>query len=78
LPHDIVWREDKVGFEPPQKLWMQQKAIREAIYEGKKTLVQNDILKPSVLHKKIQPHSAYAADNFDWRYWVASFLYKAL
>lgn len=78
LPHDIVWRKDKVGFEPPQKLWMQQKAIQEMIYEGKKTLVQNDILKHSVLHKKIQPQSAYAADNFDWRYWMASFLYKAL
>jgi asparagine synthase (glutamine-hydrolysing) len=78
LPQDIVWRKDKVGFEPPQKLWMQQKSVQEAIYEGKKILVQNGILKPSILHKKIQPQSAYAADNFDWRYWTASFLFKAL
>src|SRR5690606_29972955 len=28
LPPEIAWRRDKVGFEPPQKHWMQDPAIR--------------------------------------------------
>ena len=69
LPETIVWRRDKVGFEPPQLQWMQDKNIVETIYEAKKKLVSNKILRPSVLDKKIQPHEAHAADSYDWKYW---------
>ena len=75
LPKQIVWRKDKVGFEPPQKNWMQDIQVQEAIAEGKKKLVEQKILKPSVLNRKIKPHSAYAADSIDWKYWSASFLF---
>jgi asparagine synthase (glutamine-hydrolysing) len=75
LPGEIVWRKDKVGFEPPQAEWMQEKAVQEAIMEGKKKLVQKNILKPSVLNNKIKPHTAYAANAFDWRYWSAAYLF---
>ena len=75
LPKEIVWRKDKIGFEPPQKLWMENKNVQEAILSGKKLLVDKGILNTSVLTKKIQPHDAHAADNRDWKYWSASFLY---
>lgn len=71
LPAEITWRRDKTGFEPPQKLWMQNEALREYIHEAKKILVNEKILKPASLHKKKQPRDAYAADNFDWRYLIA-------
>ena len=74
LPSEIVWRKDKVGFEPPQKMWMENKKVQEAIMHGKKKLVENEILNPSVL-KKTQPHTAYAAVNNEWKYWSASFLF---
>ncbi len=72
LPAEITWRRDKTGFEPPQKLWMQNETLREYIHEAKKTLVEEKILKPSSLNKKNQPLGAYAADNFDWRYLIAA------
>jgi asparagine synthase (glutamine-hydrolysing) len=72
LPAEIVWRADKVGYEPPQKIWMQNKTLREYIHEAKKDLVEEKILKPSSLNKKNQPLDAYAADNFDWRYLIAA------
>ena len=72
LPHTIVWRKDKVGFEPPQKSWMANKQLQDAIQEARRTLVQQSILKPSVLNKKIQPQDALAAENEDWRYLVAA------
>jgi asparagine synthase (glutamine-hydrolysing) len=75
LPKEIAWRKDKVGFEPPQKKWMEQKDVQEAIHEGKRKLVQQHILQSSVLTKKIRPHNAYAAGNWDWKYWSASYLF---
>jgi asparagine synthase (glutamine-hydrolysing) len=76
LPQNIVWRKDKVGFEPPQKAWMQNPSVIEAIQDSKIALVKKGILDERVLSKKVQPHSAYAADNLDWRYWSASFLFR--
>jgi len=75
LPPSIVWRTDKIGFEPPQQAWMQQKDVQQAIHEGKEKLVSNDILHPSVLNKN-RPHTAYAAGANDWKYWSASFLFN--
>jgi asparagine synthase (glutamine-hydrolysing) len=72
LPEEIVWRKDKVGYEPPQRIWMENKIMQDYIYESKKILVQEKILKPEVLSKKNQPMDAHAADNFDWRYLVAA------
>lgn len=73
LPQNIVWRKEKVGFEPPQKTWMQNKAVQEKIHEGKKKLVRNGILSPRAL-QRTTPMDATAADNFDWRFWSASYL----
>lgn len=76
LPSATVWRKDKVGFEPPQKLWMEDTEVQDYIYESKKVLVTGKFLHASVLYKKNQPHDAYAADTKDWRYLVAGQLLK--
>jgi asparagine synthase (glutamine-hydrolysing) len=72
LPKNIVRRRDKVGFEPPQKQWMESVRLQEYIREAKTKLVRAGVVEPSVLAKKIQPHNAYAVENYDWRYLVAS------
>jgi asparagine synthase (glutamine-hydrolysing) len=76
LPHEIVWRREKTGFEPPQQSWMQDKRVADNIQESKKVLVHKGVLKAGVLHKKNQPHDAHAADSFDWRYLVAGTLLR--
>ena len=76
LPAETVWRKDKIGFEPPQKSWMEHKLVKDYLHESKKNLVRKKILNPSVLTKKNQPHDAYAADSMDWRYLVAGQLLK--
>ena len=68
LPQQIVWRKDKVGFEPPQLIWMQLPEVKEMIHAAKKKLVDQKILKPSVLTKEQKPMSSYEKDNYDWRY----------
>lgn len=76
LPSSIVWRKDKTGFEPPQKQWMQNKSVQEQITGAKKLLVERSILNPTVLKKPVIPTDAYAANNNDWRYWLASYLFR--
>lgn len=75
LPPEIVWRKDKIGFEPPQKLWMQDKNVEEAIRQAKQLLVNEGILDASVLQRKIRAHDAHAADTREWRYWSAGYLF---
>ncbi len=76
LPDEIVWRKDKVGYEPPQEQWMQNEIMTDYILEAKRTLVNNNILQPAVLNKKIIPKSAHADNNYDWRYLCAAQLLK--
>jgi asparagine synthase (glutamine-hydrolysing) len=72
LPEEIVYRRDKTGFEPPQRVWMQDPNLQEYIHEARRSLVKAGILKPDVLQKKIQPQEAHAAENHDWRYLVTA------
>ena len=76
LPSEITWRQDKVGFEPPQQQWMQDEKLKEMIFDAKKKLADEKILKPESVNNKIIPKAAHEADNYDWRYLTASFLFK--
>jgi asparagine synthase (glutamine-hydrolysing) len=72
LPPEIVWRKDKIGYEPPQYHWMSDPALVDRIREAKCNLVDKGILDRTVLQKKIQPMGAHAAENYDWRYLVTA------
>lgn len=68
LPASIVWRTDKVGYEPPQKLWMQNGKMKECIHESRRKLVALNILNKKVLDKPIVCKEAHESGNQDWRY----------
>ena len=72
LPKSIVWRTDKIGFEPPQKQWMQHNTMQEYIKESRRTLVVKGILNKKVINQPIQSKSAHEADNRDWQYLCAA------
>ena len=72
LPAEIVWRKDKVGFEPPQKKWMENPNLQEMIQEARKKLVNEKVLKPGVISKPLEATDAYAANSNDWRYLSAA------
>ena len=72
LPSEIAWRKDKIGFEPPQKAWMQAETMKNYIMEARRKLAAEGIIQKTVIDKKIQPLDSHAADNFDWRYLVAA------
>ncbi|MBC7933919.1 MAG: asparagine synthase (glutamine-hydrolyzing) [Rhizobacter sp.] len=68
LPGDLVWRTDKVGYEPPQKQWMEHPVLIDYMHEAKKKLVKHDLLKPQVLQRKADPKHAHERNNYEWRY----------
>jgi len=72
LPARIAWRRDKIGYEPPQHAWMQDRTLQEHVMEARRSLVKIGILDPAVMQKKIQPMEAHAAENSDWRYLVTA------
>jgi asparagine synthase (glutamine-hydrolysing) len=72
LPADITWRKEKVGFEPPQKEWMQDKRVQEMTHEARKKLVDEKILKPEVLKRPVVPNSSHEGNGYDWRYLAAA------
>lgn len=74
LPASIAWRADKIGFEPPQETWMKHPEVQALIQRSKEKLVKEGILRSETLQKKPQPHSAYAAGAYDWRYLAAGYL----
>ncbi len=76
LPKEIVWRTDKVAFEPPQKKWMETDLMRDYVHQAKRKLVDNQILKPDALNKKHKAFDAHEPNNFDWRYLCVSQLLK--
>ncbi len=75
IPDNILWNSKKIGFETPQKSWMENKTFVEKIINAKEKLVKEKIIKPTVLQHKIKPKHAHDAENMDWRYLnLAAFL----
>jgi asparagine synthase (glutamine-hydrolysing) len=72
LPGEITWRKGKVGFEPPQKEWMQNKQVQELIMESRKKLVDKKVLQTGILNEPINPTAAHDSENYDWRYLCAA------
>jgi asparagine synthase (glutamine-hydrolysing) len=72
LPDEIVWRKDKIGFEPPQHQWMSAPLMRDYLFEAKRDLVNNKILKPEVMNKKFNNFGAHEPENLNWRFLCAS------
>ncbi len=68
LPAQILWRKDKVGFEPPQIKWMQDKKMTGKIMESRRILVRENILKPVIMREPLQAKAAHENGNDDFRY----------
>ena len=76
LPKEIVWRKGKIGYEPPQKNWMQTPEMKELIIESRRKLIHQNILQPSALENKIMVSDAHELQNLDWRILCAASIFK--
>ncbi len=76
LPPEITWRKDKIGYEPPQKKWMEQEKIKEVILETRKKLVNDKILDPTVLKKTVVGESANKKSDNSWSQLMVAHLFN--
>jgi asparagine synthase (glutamine-hydrolysing) len=67
LPKEIGWRVDKIGYEPPQKNWLQHPVIEELIREGRKKFISNGILHSKHTNAKITAPGANDINQLNWR-----------
>ena len=72
LPKEIVWRTDKIGYEPPQQQWMQHKDVVEQLQNAKQKLVAEKVITKQVLNQSTELKGAHEANNYEWRYLCAA------
>ena len=60
LPAKICWRKEKIGYEPPQKQWMQNKEITERVSEYKSRLLSEGILHKRYQNKELPPEKVWS------------------
>jgi asparagine synthase (glutamine-hydrolysing) len=77
LPGQIVWQKNKIGYEPPQRQWMQSKPLQEMIMESRRKLVNQNILLKNILQQPVEAKPAHDAYNYDWRYLSAAALFAS-
>ncbi len=66
LPEEITWRVDKIGYEPPQKKWLQAQKVIENT---------NDALE-FLKSKNIVSKNAVMEEHHNWPVLMTSILYK--
>jgi len=77
LPEQIAWRKDKIGYEPPQKSWMDNKDFKHMVVESRKTLVAEGILDKNMLSREVISESAHSMKENNWGQLMAAHLFKA-
>lgn len=76
MPHDITWRKDKIGYEPPQKMWMKDQYFKDYTMESKRVLYNNGILSKTEANKIPGENSAHTRGDNSWNYMMAGILFK--
>jgi len=66
MPKEIAWRIDKIGYEPPQKAWMESKEMLEKINNQKNLLIDNQYISKKALDKTYSSADALVANNRNW------------
>jgi asparagine synthase (glutamine-hydrolysing) len=63
LPKEIGWRTDKIGYEPPQKSWMESGAMKGKLIESKNKLIENKII--NIKNENFSASEA-TTNSFSW------------
>jgi asparagine synthase (glutamine-hydrolysing) len=78
LPDNIRWRLDKIGYEPPQKNWMEDTIVVEKIRAAKEALVKERFLNKKILDKKIVAEEVGDYKGNSWTYLMAGKLFDSV
>ena len=76
LPETIAWRKDKIGYEPPQNGWLQNKNVQEKIHESKRQLYTHNIISKKEFERNISGTNSSEFNNKNWEIWMAGEMFK--
>lgn len=76
LPEEIAWRKDKIGYEPPQKNWMNNAEVKDKIMSCRKELMAKGILSKSLAKHTYEAEDALQGDNKNWKFLMTHYLFK--
>jgi asparagine synthase (glutamine-hydrolysing) len=68
LPKEVAWRKDKIGFEPPQKSWMESKETIQKIKNAREILSKEGILRKGAENEIIQSINSNVKGNGSWNH----------
>jgi asparagine synthase (glutamine-hydrolysing) len=72
LPQEIGWRTDKIGYEPPQKSWMESQIMKDKFIHSKELLIKNNYFNKSILDEKVNTQDTGDLRKNSWGYLMAS------
>lgn len=75
LPEEITWRKDKIGFEPPQKSWMDNPNTQEKIRTAREILSKEGILIKGAENLPIQSQVAHNKGDGSWNHLMVANLF---
>jgi len=78
LPQAITWRKDKIGYEPPQKKWMEKEEVKGQIRDIRKKLVDEKILHPHILKKNVEAEAANSGSGKNWNHLMIAYLFNTI
>lgn len=76
LPEEITWRKDKIGFEPPQKSWMESSKSQEKIRAAREVLSKQGILKKNAADLPIEPQTANTKGDGSWSHLMVAKMFE--
>lgn len=76
LPASIAWRKDKIGYEPPQNSWLQNKEVEEKIHESKRKLYEHNIISKKEFERDVSLSSSSEFNNKKWEIWMAGEMFN--
>jgi len=72
LPEGICWRKDKIGYEPPQKSWMENPDFVRKLSDARTRLVHEGVLNKKMASKEVVAEHANDSTHNTWRQLMAA------
>ena len=73
LPKEIAWRKDKIGYEPPQNDWINNRFMKDKIIDTIEKLDANGVLNKQMVHK--YKNNFTLNNEIEWRLLSSSCLF---
>jgi asparagine synthase (glutamine-hydrolysing) len=74
MPKEIAWRTDKIGYEPPQKKWMENADMIDQVHTSVNALINQGYLSKHALSVIDKPKNASDGIDYMWQFFMAGLI----